>query len=80
MKTVQEINDELLLASGLSPALVKMGDDLINAVVGLTSNDEDDDDEECQHDEHDHGYCLDCGEDIMNNLVGQCEDSLNGDR
>ena len=29
--------------------------------------------EECPHDEHDHGICLDCGKDIFNDLVAQAE-------
>ena len=29
--------------------------------------------EECPHDEHDHGYCLDCGKDIMDDLIGRAE-------
>ena len=27
----------------------------------------------CPHDEHDHGYCLDCGKNIMDNLIGRAE-------
>lgn len=27
----------------------------------------------CPHDEHDHGICLDCGKDIMDDLVGRSE-------
>ena len=27
----------------------------------------------CEHDEHDHGICLDCGKDIFNDLVGAAE-------
>ena len=27
----------------------------------------------CSHDEHDHGYCLDCGKDIMDNLINRAE-------
>jgi hypothetical protein len=29
--------------------------------------------DECPHDEHDHGICLDCGKDIMDDLVGAAE-------
>jgi hypothetical protein len=29
--------------------------------------------EECPHDEHDHGYCLECGKDILDDLVGQVD-------
>jgi hypothetical protein len=36
------------------------------------------DDDECQHDEHDHGVCLDCGKDITNNLVGRAESASEG--
>jgi Fe2+ or Zn2+ uptake regulation protein len=32
-----------------------------------------DDDDECPHDEHDHGICLECGKDIMDDLVGAAE-------
>ena len=38
------------------------------------------DEEECEHDEHEHGYCIDCGEDVIDDLVGRAEDSLNEDR
>jgi Fe2+ or Zn2+ uptake regulation protein len=27
----------------------------------------------CPHDEHDHGYCLDCHKDILDDLVGEAE-------
>src|SRR6266478_1335028 len=29
--------------------------------------------EECPHDEHDHGICLECGTDIMEDLIGRAE-------
>jgi hypothetical protein len=29
--------------------------------------------EECPHEEHDHGICLDCGKDIMDDLIGRAE-------
>jgi hypothetical protein len=29
--------------------------------------------EECPHDEHDHGICIDCGKDIMDDLIGRAE-------
>lgn len=29
--------------------------------------------EECPHDEHDHGICLDCGKDIMDDLIGRAD-------
>lgn len=29
--------------------------------------------DECPHDEHDHGICLDCGKDIFDDLVGAAE-------
>jgi Fe2+ or Zn2+ uptake regulation protein len=29
--------------------------------------------DECPHDEHDHGICLECGKDIMDDLVGRAE-------
>lgn len=29
--------------------------------------------DECPHDEHDHGICLDCGKDIMDDLVDAAE-------
>ena len=38
------------------------------------------DEEECEHWEHDHFICMDCGEDVIDDLVGRAEDSLNGDR
>ena len=27
----------------------------------------------CPHDERDHGICLDCGKDIMDDLIGRAE-------
>ena len=36
--------------------------------------------EECPHDDHDHGICLDCGEDITDRLVMQAEAYYEGDR
>jgi hypothetical protein len=41
---------------------------------------EPEEEEECMHDEHDHGFCLDCGEDIMDKLIGQAEAYGEGDR
>jgi hypothetical protein len=38
------------------------------------------DEDECPHDEHDHGYCLDCGADVMNRLISQAEYACEGDR
>lgn len=29
--------------------------------------------EDCPHDEHDHGICLDCGKDIMDDLIDRAE-------
>ncbi len=29
--------------------------------------------DECPHDEHDHGICLECGKDIMDDLVAAAE-------
>lgn len=34
----------------------------------------------CEHEEHDHGYCMDCGADRMDALVGAAEDAWEGDR
>lgn len=28
---------------------------------------------DCPHDEHEHGYCLDCGKDITDDLVSRAE-------
>jgi hypothetical protein len=36
--------------------------------------------EDCTHDEHDHGICLACGEDITDTLVGKAEAAYEGDR
>jgi Fe2+ or Zn2+ uptake regulation protein len=33
----------------------------------------DENQEPCTHDEHDHGICLDCGEDITQELVSKAE-------
>ncbi len=38
------------------------------------------DEEECEHWEHDHGHCLDCGEDITDRLVAAAEAAYEGDR
>lgn len=27
----------------------------------------------CPHDEHEHGYCLECGRNIMDDLIGRAE-------
>jgi hypothetical protein len=29
--------------------------------------------EECPHDEHDHGICLDCGKDILDDLIARAD-------
>jgi len=29
--------------------------------------------DECPHDEHDHGYCLECGKDILDDLISHAE-------
>ena len=34
----------------------------------------------CEHDEHDHGICLNCGADRTDWLVGQAESAFEGDR
>lgn len=34
---------------------------------------EEEEEEECPHDEHDHGICLECGEDIHDQLIAQAE-------
>ena len=31
------------------------------------------DKDECPHDEHDHGYCLECGKDILDDLISHAE-------
>ncbi len=31
---------------------------------------------ECEHDEHDHGYCLACGRDIHGDLEGRADDLI----
>jgi hypothetical protein len=36
--------------------------------------------EECEHDEHENGYCVDCGKDIMNQLIMGAEANSEGDR
>jgi Fe2+ or Zn2+ uptake regulation protein len=41
---------------------------------------QDTEEEECPHDEHDHGICLDCGEDIMDKLISQAEAYGEGER
>lgn len=27
----------------------------------------------CEHDEHEHGYCIECGANIMDDIVGRAE-------
>ena len=39
-----------------------------------------DDEEECIHWEHDHGVCMECGEDITESLAGAAEAYFEGDR
>lgn len=55
-----------------------------NRVLQLAADDEPakeiEEEDECQHDEHDHGYCLDCGADIMDSLVADAESRYEGDR
>ena len=29
----------------------------------------------CDHEEHDHGHCIECGADLTDTLVGQAEDA-----
>jgi hypothetical protein len=41
---------------------------------------EEETEEECQHDEHDHGICLDCEADISDKLRGQAEAYWEGER
>ena len=31
--------------------------------------------QECDHDEHDHGHCIECGADITDELAGLAEDA-----
>lgn len=38
------------------------------------------DEEPCEHTEHEHGICSDCGEDIFEDLVAQAEARCEGDR
>ncbi len=79
MNNLKKINDELLQAS-MTSSLVKMGDDFVAAVTGLTeSSDEDEEVEEFM--------CPECKEwtDTESMCCGvgpasYCEDSLNGDR
>ncbi len=39
-----------------------------------------DDEDECMHDEHDHGICIDCGKDISDYLICRAERAAEGDR
>ncbi len=34
----------------------------------------------CEHDEHDHGFCLDCGADVTDRLIMDAEAAFEGDR
>lgn len=36
--------------------------------------------DECAHDEHDHGYCLDCGKDVSGRLIASAEYASEGER
>lgn len=38
-------------------------------MMGASTTHEDD----CCHDEHDHGICLECGKDVMDDLVAAAE-------
>ena len=31
--------------------------------------------QECEHPEHDHGHCIECGADLTDTLAGQAEDA-----
>lgn len=44
------------------------------------SNEDLENEEECIHWEHDHGVCMECGEDITDSLVGKAEDAYEGER
>jgi hypothetical protein len=52
----------------------------IRAWLADRTNARDEEKEECDHDEHDHGICLACGEDITDTLVGEAEAAYEGDR
>lgn len=36
--------------------------------------------DDCPHDEHDHGVCLDCGKDITESLIARAESYWEGER
>jgi hypothetical protein len=36
--------------------------------------------EDCLHDDHEGGVCIDCGEDVLNKLIGEAESRYEGDR
>jgi hypothetical protein len=38
------------------------------------------DEEECEHWEHDHYICMDCGKDCINDFIGDAESAFEGDR
>ena len=52
------------------------GDSAMN-VVKLSNGIQADYQEECNHDDHEDGTCLDCGEDMMDILTGRAEHYLN---
>ena len=55
----------------------KLSDHFTKEQIKAETNEEED---ECPHDEHDHGYCLDCGSDVMARLIMQAEYVCEGDR
>lgn len=42
---------------------------------GLLHRQQNDEQDECCHDEHDHGICLDCGADVLDRLIMRAEDA-----
>lgn len=36
--------------------------------------------EDCDHWEHENGYCIDCGESVLDKLIGDAERRYEGDR
>lgn len=51
--------------------IVSQMDRLVDLIVPSYITDDVNDD--CPHDEHDHGVCLECGRDIMDDLVCAAE-------
>ena len=65
LKTISEIQKKL--------SVTEINDELAKAS-------KEDEEEECEHWEHDHYICMDCGKDCINDFIGDAESAFEGDR